>query len=119
MGVGGSGRRCARRSPDDAATLRPVTVMRLASADLPALDRGVSHAENLTISLVEVEHADVVDYFEDVIMPAVFAAEDIERLLAPHVTRAWFARLELPSGELFLHSGVGRVVLDGVTWLAR
>ncbi len=50
-------------------------------------------------------------------MPAVFAAEDIERLLAPHVTRAWFARLELPSGELFLHSGVGRVVLDGVTWL--
>ncbi len=51
-------------TPDDAATLRPVTVMRLASADLPALDRGVSHAENLTISLVEVEHADVVDYFE-------------------------------------------------------
>lgn len=50
---------------DDRATLEPVLAMRLESESGANLPRGVSHAEGLTITLVEVEHADVLAYFAD------------------------------------------------------
>jgi len=45
-----------------------------------------------------------------------FSEADAAALGALHVTRAWFARLDLPSGVSFLHSGVGTVVLEGDTY---
>lgn len=48
---------------------------------------------------------------------ALFSDGDLTRLQAPHVCRAWFAWLDLPSGEAWLHSGTGRVTLDGIEWL--
>lgn len=56
------------RAPIDAetrATLEPVMAMRLEGETSANLPRGISHAEGLTITLVEVEHRDVVDWFQD------------------------------------------------------
>lgn len=50
-------------------------------------------------------------------MSAVFSPTDIERLARPHVARAWFAELDLPSGLARLHNGVGRVSVGGYEWL--
>ena len=50
---------------DDKATLEPMLAMRLEGESGANLPRGVSHAEGLTITLVEVEHADVLTYFAD------------------------------------------------------
>lgn len=49
-------------------------------------------------------------------MSAHFTAAEIEALGRPHVSRAWFAELDLPSGLARLHSGVGTVAIDGVEW---
>lgn len=45
-----------------------------------------------------------------------FTAIDKQKLGRPHVARAWFCELNLPSGIANLHSGTGRVQLDGKTW---
>lgn len=49
-------------------------------------------------------------------MSAVFTAADIEALSQPHVARAWFAMLDLPSGVARLHSGVGTIPVGGFSW---
>lgn len=41
----------------------------------------------------------------------------MENLARPHVARAWFARLDLPSGVAHLHSGTGRVTIAGQEWV--
>ena len=48
---------------------------------------------------------------------SLFSATDMSRLEAPHICRGWFVRLDLPGGEAWLHSGTGRVMLDGIEWL--
>lgn len=47
----------------------------------------------------------------------VFSDDDVERLAAPHVCRAWFAWLDLPAGPAWLHSGPGHLLVDGIEWL--
>ncbi|TWF53268.1 hypothetical protein [Neorhizobium alkalisoli] len=47
------------------STLYPVMAMRLMANNLPDAERGPSHLENLSISLVEVFDYDVRDYFLD------------------------------------------------------
>lgn len=49
-------------------------------------------------------------------MASRFTDKEKEQLAAPHVCRAWFAALDLPSGMAYLHSGTGRVALDGLEW---
>jgi hypothetical protein len=46
-------------------------------------------------------------------MSALFTAAELDALAAPHVARAWFAMLDLPSGVSRLHSGVGTITVDG------
>jgi hypothetical protein len=50
------------------------------------------------------------------LMSALFTQAEIEALGAPHVARAWFVRLDLPTGVAHLHSGVGTVIIDGIEW---
>lgn len=47
------------------ATLEPVLAMRPESESAANLPRGPTHAEGLVITLVEVEHRDVIDWFSD------------------------------------------------------
>lgn len=47
----------------------------------------------------------------------IFSEADFERLSGPHVSRAWFAEIDLPSGIKRLHNGVGRVTAGGHEWL--
>ncbi len=49
-------------------------------------------------------------------MSAIFSPTDVELLARPHVARAWFADLDLPSGRAFLHNGVGTVKAGAVEW---
>jgi hypothetical protein len=49
-------------------------------------------------------------------MTVLFSPEETARLRAPHIARAWFALLDLPSGPSRLHSGVGRVQAGGYEW---
>lgn len=49
-------------------------------------------------------------------MTAIFTEAEIALLAAPHVARAWFVMLDLPSGVSRLHSGVGRVQAGGYEW---
>lgn len=44
---------------------------------------------------------------------ALFSSDDRAWLKAPHVARAWFGYFDLPSGEAWLHNGVGRVTVEG------
>lgn len=44
---------------------------------------------------------------------AIFSATDREWLRSPHVARAWFGCFDLPSGESYLHNGVGRWTISG------
>lgn len=46
----------------------------------------------------------------------LYSAGDMAKLGAPHVARCWFGEFDLPSGLSRLHSGVGRITLDGVEW---
>lgn len=48
---------------------------------------------------------------------ANFSAADLDRLSGPHVSRAWFSEIDLPSGIKRLHNGVGRVTVGGYEWL--
>ena len=38
-----------------------------------------------------------------------YTAEDLDKLSGPHIQRAWFAHVVLPSGERRLHTGLGPV----------
>lgn len=40
----------------------------------------------------------------------------MDLLARPHISRAWFAALDLVQGISYLHSGTGRVTIDGVEW---
>lgn len=44
------------------------------------------------------------------------SAADLEALEAPHVCRAMFADVQLPSGRRRFHSGLGPVAIGGYTW---
>lgn len=46
----------------------------------------------------------------------LFSADDLDRLAAPHVARAWFLDADLPSGRSYLHNGMGNIVIAGQTW---
>lgn len=41
---------------------------------------------------------------------------DLEKLSGPHVARNWFLDLDLPTGRSYLHSGAGRITMDGKEW---
>lgn len=47
---------------------------------------------------------------------AIFTQDDLARLSAPHVARAWFLELDLPDGLERLHNGTGRVTVGGREW---
>lgn len=47
---------------------------------------------------------------------AIFSPADLYRLSAPHVARAWFAEIDLPSGVRRLHNGVGDISAGGRSW---
>lgn len=47
---------------------------------------------------------------------AEFSSDDLARLASPHVRRAWFAHVVLPSGERRLHTGMGPVTIGGYRW---
>ncbi|MGH6861118.1 MAG: transcriptional regulator [Phyllobacterium sp.] len=47
---------------------------------------------------------------------AIFSEADKEKLRRPHVARAWFLELDLPSGLARLHNGTGRVNIGGYEW---
>lgn len=42
--------------------------------------------------------------------------ELLDALSSPHVARAWFVRLDLPSGEWRVHTGSGSVYIGGERW---
>lgn len=46
----------------------------------------------------------------------LFSAEDLDRLAAPHVARAWFLDADLPGGRAWLHNGMGNLTIDGQVW---
>lgn len=46
-------------------------------------------------------------------MSAFVSDDDADKLARPHVARAWFGVFDLPFGMLYVHSGVGRVTVDG------
>ena len=48
---------------------------------------------------------------------ARYSAADLEVLRGPHVTRSWFAMLDLPVGIRRLHNGVGTVTVAGYDWI--
>lgn len=50
---------------DDYAHLKPVMAMRLESENAASAARGLEVAEAATLTLIEVEHRDVVDFFSD------------------------------------------------------
>lgn len=47
---------------------------------------------------------------------SIFSEADFYRLSAPHVARAWFAEIDLPSGIKRLHNGVGDMSVGGHLW---
>lgn len=49
-------------------------------------------------------------------MANLFSEADIAFLRRPHIARAWFADLDLPSGRWRLHNGVGRKTVGGFEW---
>lgn len=46
----------------------------------------------------------------------LFSPADLDRLAAPHVARAWFLWADLPSGEAWLHNGMGNITVAGQKW---
>lgn len=46
-------------------------------------------------------------------MSQIISAADAATLAGPHIARAWFAVLDLPSGTTYLHSGTGRKTVSG------
>lgn len=48
---------------------------------------------------------------------SIFSALDLDNLAAPHVARAWFLELSLPSGTVRYHTGIGRKTVGGFEWV--
>lgn len=50
----------------------------------------------------------------------LFSSDDLDKLSGPHVGRAWFVHLMLPTTspvtDLRLHNGTGRVTIGGYEW---
>ena len=46
----------------------------------------------------------------------LFSSDDLAKLAGPHVARCWFGEFDLPSGYAYLHSGVGRITVNGQEW---
>lgn len=49
-------------------------------------------------------------------MALMFSEADRAFLRRPHISRVWFAELDLPSGLARMHSGSGRVTIGGYEW---
>ena len=49
-------------------------------------------------------------------MGSIISSDAMEKLARPHVARAFFADLDLPSGMAYLHSGVGPVAIGSRTY---
>ncbi|WP_411033845.1 transcriptional regulator [Shinella sp. BYT-45] len=49
-------------------------------------------------------------------MATQFSEAELEFLRRPHIARAWFADIDLPSGRWRLHNGVGRKTVGGQEW---
>jgi hypothetical protein len=49
-------------------------------------------------------------------MSALISPSEMELLARPHVARLWFAKLDLPSGLTYLHSGSGTATIEGQDW---
>lgn len=47
---------------------------------------------------------------------AIFSEADLDWLARPHIARAWFLEMDLPTGIARLHSGTGRVTIDDQEW---
>lgn len=47
---------------------------------------------------------------------AHFTADDLDALSGPHIQRAWFAEVDLPSGLRRLHTGLGPKEIGGHEW---
>lgn len=47
----------------------------------------------------------------------IFNDTDAIALRAPHVSRAFFLELALPSGTVRYHTGYGKIEIDGVEWI--
>lgn len=47
---------------------------------------------------------------------AVFTEDELAKLRRPHVARAWFLEMDLPTGVSRLHNGTGRVAVNGQEW---
>ena len=45
-----------------------------------------------------------------------FSSADLDALSGPHVQRAWFVEVALPSGTRNYHTGMGKVTIGGKTW---
>lgn len=43
----------------------------------------------------------------------IISADTMDKLARPHVARAWFGQFDFPDGMKFLHSGVGRIAVEG------
>lgn len=46
----------------------------------------------------------------------LFTTDEAAKLGGPHISRAWFAELDLPSGISRLHNGVGTINANGHDW---
>jgi hypothetical protein len=49
-------------------------------------------------------------------MTAIYSADEFDILSGPHVARAWFLEMDLPSGLSRVHSGVGTISIGGYDW---
>lgn len=49
-------------------------------------------------------------------MANLYSEAEMAFLRRPHIARAWFADLDLPSGRWRLHNGVGRKTVGGFEW---
>jgi hypothetical protein len=47
---------------------------------------------------------------------AIFTEAELDWLARPHIARAWFLDLDLPSGHAYLHNGTGRITIGGHEW---
>lgn len=46
----------------------------------------------------------------------MFTEDDLDKLSGPHIQRAWFAEVDLPSGLRRLHTGMGTQTIGGHEW---
>ena len=47
---------------------------------------------------------------------AVFTEAELDWLARPHIARAWFHDLDLPTGHAYLHNGTGRITIGSHEW---